>query len=76
MRTNPAVADVTLPVLAVLARAGQPEPPSTDDGNEWVDGSCWLWCRRAHGRVLFIGPATVSGVRVPMFACGPCIRER
>lgn len=64
-----------IPGIAAFARGGLPEPPATDDGNEWTDGYCWLFCGRQWTRVLWIGPANVAGAQAPMYACGPCIRE-
>lgn len=64
-----------IPGIAVFARGGLPEPAMTDDGNEWVDGYCWLFCGQQWTRVLWIGPANVAGAQAPMYACGLCIRE-
>ncbi|MDQ0985964.1 hypothetical protein [Streptomyces sp. V2I9] len=33
-----------IPAIAEFARGGLPSPAATDDGNEWVDGLCWLYC--------------------------------
>ncbi len=52
-----------------------PQPARTDDRNPWVDGSCWFWCRQAPRRVLFVGPMTVAGLTVSLYACEPCIRQ-
>jgi hypothetical protein len=64
-----------IPGIAAFARGCLPEPATTDDGNEWVDGYCWLYCGQQWTRVLWIGPANVAGAQAPMYACGPCIRE-
>ena len=64
-----------IPRIAEFARGGLPTPAGTDDGNQWVDGFCWLYCGQKWTRVLWIGPASVAGVQAPMYACGPCIRE-
>ncbi|CAL9534394.1 hypothetical protein SUDANB70_04124 [Streptomyces sp. enrichment culture] len=63
-----------IPGIAEFARGGLPAPAATDDGNEWVDGVCWLYCGQQWTRVLWIGPASVAGAQAPMYACGPCIR--
>ena len=65
--------DLVIPGLASLARAERPDVPTTDDGNLWIDGMCWLYCQR-WGRVTWIGPASVGGAVAAMFACAPCIR--
>ncbi|NKY15874.1 hypothetical protein HGA06_17545 [Streptomyces somaliensis DSM 40738] len=64
-----------IPGIAEFARGGLPAPAATDDGNEWVDGSCWLYCGQRWTRVLWIGPATVADAQAPMYACGPCARQ-
>lgn len=64
-----------IPGIAEFARGGLPSPPATDDGNHWVDGTCWLYCGRRRTRVLWIGPVSVAGAQAPMYACGPCIEE-
>ncbi|MFD8749412.1 hypothetical protein ACFV0O_00275 [Kitasatospora sp. NPDC059577] len=70
-----AVSHMVIPGIAEFARGGVPDPPTTDDGNPWVDGFCWLYCGQQWTRVLWIGPATVAGAQAPMYACDPCIRE-
>lgn len=47
----------------------------TDDGNRWVTGSCWLYCRRENARVLWVGSVSTPGATGDMYACGPCIAE-
>ncbi|RPE33847.1 hypothetical protein [Kitasatospora cineracea] len=66
---------LVVPGIAEFARGGLPEPPSTDDGNHWVDGFCWLYCGQQWTRVLWIGPASVAGAQAAMYGCEPCIRE-
>ncbi|QPA00138.1 hypothetical protein DI273_14585 [Streptomyces violascens] len=74
MLTEAALLHRVIPGIAEFARGGLPAPAATDDGNEWVDGSCWLYCGQRWTRVLWIGPASVAGAQAPMYACGPCIR--
>ncbi|MFD9353577.1 hypothetical protein [Streptomyces sp. NPDC060031] len=64
-----------IPGTAELTRGGLPQPASTDDGNHWVDGVCWLYCGQRWTRVLWIGPVSVAGAQAPMYACGSCIEE-
>jgi hypothetical protein len=64
-----------IPGIADFARGGLPAAATTDDGNHWVDGYCWLYCGQQWTRVLWIGPASVAGAQAAMYACGPCIRE-
>jgi hypothetical protein len=59
------------PHLAELLR---PLPAETNDGNEWVDGWCWLWCGWQYTRVLWIGAIGTPGANAPLYACGPCIQ--
>ncbi|WP_256103590.1 hypothetical protein [Streptomyces sp. ODS05-4] len=66
---------LVIPGIAEFARGGLPDPPTTDDGNDWVDEVCWLYCGQRLTRVLWIGPATVAGAQASMYACGPCIKE-
>ncbi|GFH38774.1 hypothetical protein [Streptomyces pacificus] len=74
MLTEVALQHRVIPGIAEFARGGLPAPAATDDGNEWVDGFCWLYCGQRWTRVLWIGPARVAGAQAPMYACGPCIR--
>ncbi|MFF2702899.1 hypothetical protein ACFVUQ_31650 [Streptomyces cyaneofuscatus] len=62
-----------IPWIADFARGGLPSPAATDDGNEWVDGLCWLYCGQRWTRVLRIGPARVAGAQAPVYACGAYI---
>ncbi|WP_329230244.1 hypothetical protein OG488_17200 [Streptomyces sp. NBC_01460] len=75
MLTEPSWQHRVIPGIIEFARGGLPTPAYTDDGNEWVDGMCWLYCGQQWTRVLWVGPATVAGAQAPMYACGPCIRE-
>ncbi|GAA2268862.1 hypothetical protein GCM10010145_50770 [Streptomyces ruber] len=75
MLTEIALQHRVIPGIAEFARGGLPTPAATDDGNEWVDGFCWLYCGQRWTRVLWIGPASVAGAQAPMYACGPCVRE-
>ncbi|MBM9508526.1 hypothetical protein [Actinacidiphila acididurans] len=75
MLTEVSLQHRVIPGIAAFARGGLPEPATTDDGNEWTDGYCWLFCGRQWTRVLWIGPASVAGAQAPMFACEPYIRE-
>lgn len=55
--------------IAEFARGGLPASAATDDGNEWVDGLCWLYCGQRRTRVLWIAP--------PSRRCpGPDVRAR
>ncbi len=74
MLTEVALQHRVIPGIAEFARGGLPTPAATDDGNEWVDGLCWLYCGQRWTRVLWIGPARVADAQAPMYACGPCIR--
>ncbi|GGU51795.1 hypothetical protein ACIQIG_14135 [Streptomyces bacillaris] len=73
MLTEVALQHRVIPGIAEFARGGLPSPAATDDGNEWVDGPCWLYCGQRWTRVLWIGPARVAGAQAPMYACGACI---
>ncbi|MFH9578457.1 hypothetical protein ACH4MO_10655 [Streptomyces globisporus] len=75
MLTEVALQHRVIPGIAEFARGGLPSPAATDDGNEWVDGLCWLYCGQQWTRVLWIGPARVAGAQAPMYACGACIGE-
>jgi hypothetical protein len=65
--------ELVIPGLADFARSGRPAPAQEDDGNQWVDGLCWLYCGQRWTRVLWIGPVSIAGAEAPAFACGPCI---
>lgn len=51
----------------VVAQAG--------DGNAWVTGACWLYCRREGVAVLWIGSVATPGATGDVYACGPCVAE-
>ncbi|WP_331730638.1 hypothetical protein OHV05_36980 (plasmid) [Kitasatospora sp. NBC_00070] len=63
-----------LPGIEAFVRGGRPAVPSTDDGNWWEDGLCWLYCGE-WARVMWIGPVTVASATAPMRACAACIRR-
>ncbi|MEU5383236.1 hypothetical protein [Kitasatospora cineracea] len=65
---------VIVPGIAEFARGGRPALPATDDGNDWSDGLCWLYCL-SWTRVMWIGRVTVAAADAPMNACAPCIRR-
>lgn len=46
-----------------------------DDGNPWVTGACWLYCRRQGVRVLWIGPVRAPGADADVYGCGQCVAE-
>ncbi|MBK3582270.1 hypothetical protein ACIPM5_21315 [Streptomyces microflavus] len=75
MLTEVALQHRVIPGIAEFARGGLPSPATTDDGNEWVDGLCRLYCGRRWTRVLWIGSAGVAGAQASMYACGACIGE-
>ncbi|WBB57700.1 hypothetical protein O7599_18610 [Streptomyces sp. WMMC500] len=50
-----------------VARAG--------DGNAWVRGVCWLFCRREGVAVVWVGSVITPGAGGEMYACGSCIAE-
>lgn len=52
MLTETALLHSVIPGLAEFARGELPAPAATDDGNEWVDGSCWPYCGQRWTRVL------------------------
>lgn len=54
-------------VWPLVAQAG--------DGNAWVTGACWLYCRREGVAVLWVGSVATPGARGDVYACGPCIAE-
>lgn len=67
--------DLVLPGIAAWARGERPEPVREDEGEEWSEGMCWLYCGHRWTRVMWIGPAsTGSGsATAPIQACRPCI---
>ena len=46
------------PAIARPWRDAWPLVAQTDDGNQWVTGACWLYCRREGVRVLWVGSVT------------------
>ncbi|MGW0776298.1 hypothetical protein ACWD01_22200 [Streptomyces sp. NPDC002835] len=56
-------------------RDAWPLAARTDDGNAWVSGACWLYCRREGVRVLWVGSVNAPGATGDVYACGPCIAE-
>ncbi|MFB6711826.1 hypothetical protein ACFCZY_03020 [Streptomyces sp. NPDC056237] len=56
-------------------RDAWPLAARTDDGNAWVTGDCWLYCRREGVRVLWIGSVHAPGAMADLYACGPCVAE-
>ncbi len=36
---------------------------------------CWLYCRRSHIPVIWLGPVTSSGIQAPFYGCRECIAE-
>lgn len=53
----------------------RPRTPVTDDGNRWVTGECWFFCRRERVRVLWVGPAHTPHGNADVFACEFCMDE-
>lgn len=51
----------------VVAQAG--------DGNAWVMGACWLYCRREGVAVLWVGSVATPGAAGDVYACGLCLAE-
>ena len=45
------------------------------DGNAWLMGACWLFCRREGVAVLWVGSVATPGATGDVYACGPCIAE-
>ncbi|MFJ2432503.1 hypothetical protein ACIOWM_04745 [Streptomyces anulatus] len=62
MLTEVALQHRVIPGIAEFARGGLPSPAATDDGNEWVDGLCWLYCGQRWTRVHRIGPASAARI--------------
>ncbi|MCX3060802.1 hypothetical protein [Streptomyces beihaiensis] len=52
-----------------------PRPARPGDGNAWLTGSCWLYCRRAGVPVLWVGSVTTPGAKGDVYACGTCLAE-
>ncbi|MFF0726149.1 hypothetical protein [Streptomyces sp. NPDC004134] len=66
-RFLPAVDRPWLDSWPAVARGG--------DGNAWVPGVCWLFCRREGVAVLWVGSVITPGAGGEMYACGSCIAE-
>ncbi len=45
------------------------------DGNAWLTGACWLYCRREGVAVLWVGSVATPGATGDVYACGPCMAE-
>ncbi|MEU8570867.1 hypothetical protein AB0C51_21425 [Streptomyces pathocidini] len=56
-------------------RDAWPLAAQVGDGNAWLTGACWLFCRRAGVAVLWVGSVTTPGATGDAYACGPCIAE-
>ncbi|MEO3849381.1 hypothetical protein ABGB09_17360 [Streptomyces sp. B8F3] len=56
-------------------RGGWPAVARGGDGNAWVPGVCWLFCRREGVAVLWVGSVVTPGAGGEMYACGACIAE-
>ncbi|GHA19845.1 hypothetical protein ACFOOM_10115 [Streptomyces echinoruber] len=56
-------------------RDAWPLVAQTGDGNPWVTGACWLFCRREGVAVLWVGSVTTPGATGDVYACGPCLAE-
>ena len=56
-------------------RDAWPLVAQTGDGNPWVTGVCWLYCRREEVAVLWVGAVATPGATGDVYACGPCIAE-
>ncbi|MEV7051964.1 hypothetical protein [Streptomyces anulatus] len=61
MLTEVALQHKVIPGIAEFARGKLPSPAATDDGDEWVDGLCWLYCGQRWTRVR-IGPASAARI--------------
>ncbi|WP_230423342.1 hypothetical protein [Streptomyces radicis] len=66
---------MTLEGIVFSGISGWPVPRSAPEGNPWVPGRCWLWCRRENVSVLWIGPVRTPSVAGELYACGQCIAE-
>jgi hypothetical protein len=51
------------------------DPPITDDGNHWLTGKCYLYCRRENVRVIWIGRAKTPRGDGSIFGCESCVHE-
>lgn len=72
MLTEAALQHRVISGIAEITREGLPVA-ATDNGNEWLDGFCWLCCGQRWTRDLW-SSASVAGAQASMYACGPYIR--
>ncbi|THA60178.1 hypothetical protein E6P78_27870 [Streptomyces sp. A0958] len=56
-------------------RDAWPLAAQAGDGNAWVTGTCWLYCRREGVAVLWVGAVATPGATGDVYACGPCVAE-
>lgn len=56
-------------------RDAWPLAAQAGDGNAWLAGACWLFCRREGVAVLWVGSVTTPGATGDLYACGPCLAE-
>ncbi|MFK0100943.1 hypothetical protein [Streptomyces sp. NPDC091040] len=56
-------------------RDAWPMAAQAGDGNAWVTGACWLYCRREGVAVLWVGAVATPGATGDLYACGPCVTE-
>ncbi|WP_223832823.1 hypothetical protein [Streptomyces venezuelae] len=63
------------PAVARPWRDAWPLVAQVDDGNSWVVGTCWLYCRREDVRVLWVGSVRTPGATGDVYGCGPCLAE-
>ncbi|MGP3979179.1 hypothetical protein ACTWQF_35260 [Streptomyces sp. 8N114] len=61
--------------MSVAWRDAWPLAAQPDDGNQWLTGVCWLYCRREAARVLWVGSVRTPGAIGDVYACGPCVAE-
>lgn len=64
-----------LPAAERPWRDAWPAVAQAGDGNAWVPGVCWLFCRREGVAVLWVGSVVTPGAGGEMYACGACIAE-
>ncbi|GAA2216946.1 hypothetical protein GCM10010400_72740 [Streptomyces aculeolatus] len=64
-----------LPAAERPWREAWPAVARVGDGNAWVPGVCWLFCRREGVAVLWVGSVVTPGAGGEMYACGACIAE-
>lgn len=63
------------PVVGRTWRDAWPVAAQTGDGNAWVTGTCWLYCRREAVAVLWVGSVAAPGASGDVYDCGPCVAE-